>query len=148
MIKLQQITKHLLSLNLVAAEQIDSWVENPQIIPSAKSLGQGTVVLYRQTYDAVIYIERFNHQAHPAELLFGCVCAWLMENDDDRDEIAAPRTDVEILDDNLADIEITISFEEDVIAVLDPAGLIELGGERYRLAGPVINYAESGDLRT
>lgn len=148
MIKLQQLTAYVLNLNLVAAEQIDSWVENPQIVPSGKSMGQGTVVLYRQTYDAVIYIERFNHQKHPVEQLFGCVAAWLMQNDEDRDEIATPRTDVEILDDGLADIEISISFEEDVIAVLDPAGPIEFGGDRYRLAGPIIKYAEEGDLRT
>lgn len=148
MIKLQQLTAYLLNLNLVAAEQLDSWVENPQIIPSGKDLGQGSIVLYHQTYDAVIYIERFNHQKHPAELLFGCVCAWLMQHDADRDEIAAPRTDVEILDNGSADIEISISFEEDVIAVKDPAGHIEFGEDHYRLAGPIINYAESGDLRT
>lgn len=148
MIKLEQLTAYLLNLNLVAAEQVDSWVEDPQIVPAAKDLGQGSMVLYRQVYDAVIYIERFNHQKHPAELLFGCVCAWLMQNDTERDEIAAPRTDVEILDDGTADIEITISFEEDVIAVLDPAGQIEFGGDRYRLAEPIIFYAEEGDLRT
>lgn len=148
MIKLQQLTAYLLNLNLVAAEQLDSWVENPQIIPSGKSMGQGSIILYRQIYDAVIYIERFAHIDHPVEQLFGCVAAWLMTHDADREEIAAPRTDVEILDDYLADIEISISFEEDVIAVLDPAGPIEFGGNRYRLAGPIIFYAEEGDLRT
>lgn len=145
MIKLQAITAFLIDLNLVAAENIDTWVENPQIVPRGKSMGAGGIVLYTQTYDAVISIERFPHNTHPAELLFGQVCAWLMENDE-RDEIATPRTVVDILDDHTADIEITISFEEDVLAVPDTAGTIWVGGENYRLADAVIDYAETGEV--
>ena len=148
MIKLQQLTEFLINLNLVAVEQIDAWVENPQIVPSGKSLGNGGIILYRQEYDAVISIERFPHQNHPAELLFGQVCAWIMENDGERDEVATPRTDVDILDDDTADIEITISFEEDVTAIEDPAGSIVLNGINYRLDAGVINYAETGEVVT
>lgn len=148
MIKLQQITQFLVNLNLVDVSQIDSWVENPQIVPSGKSLGSGGIVLYRQEYDAVISIERFPHKNHPAELLFGQICAWLMESDPDRDEIAKPRTDVDILDDQTADIEITISFEENIEAVPDPAGTINLGGTLYRLADAVIDYAETGEVKS
>jgi hypothetical protein len=147
MTKLQQLTAFLINLNLVAAEQIDGWVENPQIIPSGKSMGEG-ILLYRQEYDAVISIERFPHKNLPAELLFGQVCAWLMENDGERDEIAKPRTDVDILDAETADIEISISFEEDVYATPDPAGTIVLNGVNYRLADALIDYAETGDVRT
>lgn len=71
-----------------------------------------------------------------------------MQNDGDRDEIATPDTDVDILDDETADIEITISFEEDVHAVPDPAGTIVLSGQHYRLADVNIKYAEDGEVRT
>lgn len=145
MVKLQQLTAYLVQQNLVAAEQFDSWVENPQIVPCGNVHGNG-IVLYRQTYDAVISIERYPHQTHPAELLFGLVCAWLMTHDADRDEIAAPNTDVDVLDDSTADIEISISFEEDITAVEDPAGQIELDGVRYRLADADIDYAETGEV--
>lgn len=146
MVKLQQLTAFLVGLNLVAAEQLDGWVENPQILPRGKSMGDGGMVLYTQTYDAVISIERFPHKNHPAELLFGQVCAWLIEHGDGTDEIPKPRTDVDVLDDQTADIEMTISFEEDVMAVADPAGSIVLGGARYRLADVVIGYAETGEV--
>lgn len=146
--KLQQLTAFIVGLDLVAAENIDAWVENPKIVPRGKSMGEGGIVLYTQTYDAVISIERFPHKTHPAELLFGHVCAWLMENDGERDEIADPNTDVDVLDDETADVEITISFEEDVLAVPDPAGTIVLGGNLYRLADVVVDYAEDGEVTT
>ena len=148
MIKLQQITAFIVGLDLVAAENIDAWVENPKIVPRGKSMGEGGILLYTQTYDAVISIERFPHREHPAELLFGHVCAWLMENDGERDDIADPNTDVDILDDETADIEINISFEEDVFAVPDPAGQIVLDGNHYRLADVVVDYAEDGEVTT
>lgn len=147
MIKLAQLTRFLIELNLVAAEQIDSWVENPRIVPSGKSLGNGQIVMYRHEYDAVIVIERYPHKVHSAQLLFAHICSWVMNNDD-RDEIARPRIDVDILDDDTADIEISISFEEDGMVVEDPAGDIELYGKRYRLDDAVINYAETGEVTT
>jgi len=148
MVKLQQITAFIIGLDLVAAENIDAWVENPKIVPRGKSMGDGGIVLYTQTYNAVIFIERFPHKTHPAELLFGQVCAWLIENEGDRDDIATPDTDVDILDAETADIEITISFEEDVLAVPDPAGTIVLAGINYRLADVVIDYADQGEVTT
>ncbi len=147
MLKLKQLTTFLVQQNLVAAEQIDSWVENPQIIPGGEDMGTG-IVLYRQTYDAVISIERFPHKHVAAELLFALVCAWLMQNDPDRQEIAQPTTDVDVLDDSTADIEISISFEEDVHGVIDPAGPIDLFGVNYRLADIEIDYAEQGEVTT
>ena len=148
MLKLQQITDFLVQLNLVAAEQIDSWVENPQMIPSGEDSGAGGVLLYRQTYDAVISIERFPHQHHPVELLFAHISVWLMNNDSERDEIATPQTEVDVLDDSTADIEISISFEEELYGIEDPAGTIELFGTRYRLDSQLVNYAETGEVRT
>lgn len=145
--KLAQITAFLVQQNLVAVEQIDSWVENPNIVPAGELRGDG-IILYRQTYDAVISIERYPHKNHPAELLFALVCAWLMDNDADRDDIPTPQTDVDILDDETADVEITISFEEDVIGIEDPAGPIPFNGLNYRLADDVIDYAETGEVKT
>lgn len=64
MIKLQAITAFIVSLDLVAAENIDAWVENPKIVPRGKSMGDDGIVLYTQTYDAVIAIERYPHKRH------------------------------------------------------------------------------------
>ncbi len=146
--KLALLTSFLVNLDLVAAEQIDTWVENPKVLPSGKMMGNGQLILCRQTYDAVISIERYPHHRHPAELLFAQVCAWLIENDTDRDEIAAPDTDVDVLDNYVADVEMTISFEEDIAVVEDENGPIHFQEKRYRLAAFEIDYAEEGDLKT
>ena len=148
MLKLQLLTAFLINLDLVAAENIDSWVEDPRIVPSGSIVSGAAegIILFRQEYDAVFSIERYPHQRHHVNELFGQVCAWLIENDADREEIAQPNIDVDILDDETADIEITISFTEDVTAIKDPAGLIVVGGETYSLGAVVVDVAEEGDL--
>lgn len=146
--QLAAITAFITSLNLVAAEQVDGWVENPQIVPVATSKGVGGLILYRQTYTAVLVIERYPHKRHPAELIFAHVTAWLIDNDGERfdEEAAKITTDVDILDDETADITISIDFVEEVGIVADPAGPITYGGKRWRLGEPVIHYALEGDV--
>jgi len=146
--QLAAITAFLISLDLVAAEQIDAWVENPKIVPMGSIRGAKSIVLYRQTYDAQIVIERYPHKVHSAELLFGQISAWLMDNDADRIDgsQATITTEIDILDDSTADIIITIDFVEDVTAVEDLSGPILLNGITYSLAPADIYYAETGDL--
>lgn len=148
MIKLQQITAFLIGLDLVAAENIDTWVENPRIVPWGKEITDGQMVLFRQTYDAVLSFERWPHSRHPAELLFAHVSVWLLENDEERfeKELAMPVTDVDILDTKTANVDITITFEEDITAVLDENGPITFGGQRYRLDDAVISYVKEAEL--
>jgi hypothetical protein len=148
--KLADITAFLIGLDLVAAEQIDSWVENPQIVPAGTVKTNDAVVIYRQTYTAVIIVERFPHKVHPAELLFAHISAWLMDNDGERfdNKDAKITTDVEILDNGTADIEISIDFIEEVEIMQDSAGPILLNGFHWRLADAEIDYAETGDVAT
>lgn len=148
MIKIKQLTAFLINLDLVAAESIESFVDDPKIIPSGKMISHDSIVLYRQEYTASFFIDDYPHQEHPAELLFGHFCAWLINNDSDRKEIAEPKIDVEILDNGAANIEVSIDFEEDVLAIADPAGPIELKGMHYRILDSDIYYAETGDVVT
>lgn len=146
MIQLKALTSFLINLDLVAAEQVESWVENPKMILSGKQISADSILLFKHEYDAVISIERFPHERHDINLLFGHVCAWLMTNDCDRDEISEPITDVDILDNDTADVEIKISFIEDIEAVEDIAGPIVLDGVAYNLAPAVIDVAEVGEV--
>lgn len=143
--KLAALSGFLINLNLFAVEDFDSWVEDPKIVPSGELLSEGGIVLFRYEYDAVFAIDRFPHGTHSAELLFGHFCAWLMENDE-REQIAEPRVDVDVIDDQVAEIQMGIDFREDVTAVDDPAGPIELNGKRYRLGTPETHYVTGGDL--
>ena len=146
--KIKDIIAFLINLNLVDAGQIVSFVDDPRIVPSGKvkSGDRESVLLYRQSYTATINVDRYPHEVHSAELLFAHVATWLLTHDKNRDEIAKPDINVEVLEDNTADIEISIEFEEDVYGVEDPAGSIKLDGKNYRLADPVVDYAETGEV--
>lgn len=149
--QLAAITQFIVGLNMVAAEQIDTWVENPKVEPAGTvKSNNDSVVIYRQTYDAVIAIERYAHRVHPPELLFAQICAWLIEHDGDRFDRkdADLITDVDIMDDQTADIEITIDFHEEVEIVEYAGGPIELAGKRYQLRDLVLRYAEEGEVTT
>ena len=134
------ITQFLLGLNLVPAESLESWVEDPVIVPSGKNSGNA-MVLYRQKYDAVISITGYPHQTQPVENLLGNLAAWLLTHGNGSDELIQPRTEVDVID-------ITIEFEEDVFAVVDPAGPIDFNGQRYRIDDAAADIAETGEVTT
>jgi len=146
--KLDQITAFITQLNLVAAEQIDTFVEDPKIVPCGKNLGHDGIILFRQTYTGVISIENFPHAKHAPELLFAHVCAWLMDNNpsDEDDEIAQPSTDVDVIDDKRADVEISIEFSENITVVKDPAGTIRFNAKIWRLDDVTTDYAQEGEV--
>lgn len=140
--KLQLITAHLLGLKLFSAEQLDSYAENVLILPSGKNEGLG-IVLARITYDATISVENFNGDA---DVLVAHLTLWLMEQCAiDNDNL--PRLDVEPVDDNLVDVEITIPFDETINLVPDPAGPFTYQGETWQLVAAVpVDVAEQGDV--
>lgn len=131
--KLTGITQHLLNANLVAVEQLDSWMEDGRLETTSKSLGNSGVRVCRLEYDAVINIERYGKA--PA-LIFALVTTWLMEHDEDRHSLRLPepQVEVQVIDNDLADIEITIRFSEDVDLLADDNGLISYLGTKYSVA--------------
>lgn len=146
--KLEQITTFLTELNLVSVEQIDTWAEEPKIVPSGRVVSSESIVLYRQVYTGVISISNYPHDKHAPELLFSHVCAWLINNNssDEYDEIAHPTIDVNVSTDRLADVEIRIAFDENITAVKDSSGVIKLNGSSWRLSEVRLDYAEEGEL--
>lgn len=148
MIKITALTHYLINCDLVAAENIESFVDDPKIIPSGIMLSENSLLLYRQDYTATINIDDYPHQEHPAELLFAHVAAWLLENDQHRKDIAQPIVNIEILDNNTANIEISIDFNEDVYAVEDVNGPVTLFNVTYRIMDSDTYYALTGDVVT
>jgi hypothetical protein len=80
--------------------------------------------------------------------LFAQVSVWLIENDEDRfeKELPMPVTDVDILDSKTADIDIMITFEEDITAVADENGPIVIDGQRYQLDDATITYVKEAEM--
>ena len=108
MIKLIALTKYLKERQLVLPEQLDSWTNqvNLELIwkPDVDGMRMGDM-----RYSATIAFERFAD--HPGRLM-ALVGSWLEVNDPsrDRDELPAPKFDVDMLDNDLADVDITLEF--------------------------------------
>lgn len=143
--KLRALTKFLIDRRLVMPEQIDSWAEavNLDLIwkPTTKGLHMGDM-----RYRAVLVIERF--AANPA-LLMALVGSWLETQDPDRDDdLPAPLFNIEQLDNDGADVELTLEFIEPQHLAEDPDGLVEAFGKTWGLVDFDLWTAEQGEVRS
>lgn len=132
--KIADLHAFIMSLNLFAAEQMDSFVDDLKIMPSCKnSEKSGEIILAEMDYTAAFFIERFPHGQVSANELFAQLSAWLIQNDTDRVLPIDVSLSLEIMDAEVADIEFGVQFNEQIIAKEDPQGAINLNGTRYSL---------------
>ncbi|WP_331352584.1 phage tail protein [Cellvibrio sp. UBA7671] len=137
--KMQALATFLINQKLFAAEQFDYWMENGASEYSGKREGNGYVIC-RFRYDAVFDVERYSQDASDFLVM---VSIWLMENDGKRTEqdLPMPEWDVTPLDDSTTDVQVKISFDEDITIVPDDSGKILYRGNRYSVAPAVITDA-------
>lgn len=138
--KLKQLNHFLLQQNFVDENKIASWMESGKLDPANKKMGASLLVC-RCHYTAIFSIEGFT--GNP-DLLFVLVCTWLMINDTQRDdyELPAPDIDIDILDNDSADIEIQIEFKEDIHIVPSTTGTIEYDGQQWALGASEVHTVE------
>ncbi len=141
-----------LRANLVAGghhpdDQLVSQAEDMEIEVLCAVKGD-SLLLYRMEYRAVFWMEGYAYQKHPVEILLARVAAWLADNDQDRDQLDKPEPELEpdVLDDFTADLELSVNFREDVYAVQDDNGNIEIQGRRYRLSEAEMSIADAFKL--
>ncbi len=142
MIKLKALTAYLLSRQLVAPEQLDSWTDQVQMELIWKPDTQG-MHMGDMNYGATISIERFAD--HPARL-FALVGSWLETNDQDRDGLPNVVFDVVMLDNDLADVDIKLQFTEAQYLAEDVAGEIEALGSTWSFVPFDLWVAEIGEV--
>ncbi|WP_339475254.1 phage tail protein [Pseudomonas sp. RL_5y_Pfl2_69] len=144
MIKLLALTTYLHERRLVKPEQLDSWADqvNLELIwkPDVDGMRMGDM-----RYSATIALERFAD--HPGRLM-ALVGSWLEANDPnrDRDELPAPKFDISMLDNDLADVDITLEFNEPLYLAEDPAGEIEAHGKTWAFVPFDLWIAEHGEV--
>ena len=142
MIKLRALTTHLIERRLVEPEQLDSWTDqvNLELIwkPDLDGLRMGDM-----RYSATIALERFAD--HPGRLM-ALVGSWLEGNDQDRDDLPAAKFDITMLDNDLADVDITLEFNEPQYLAEDPAGEIEAFGKTWAFVPFDLWIAEHGEV--
>jgi hypothetical protein len=141
-IKLRALTTYLIERRLVLPEQLDSWTDqvNLELIwkPDLDGLRMGDM-----RYSATIALERFAD--HPGRLM-ALVGSWLEGNDQDRDDLSAAKFDITMLDNDLADVDITLEFNEPQYLAEDPAGEIEAFGKTWAFVPFDLWIAEHGEV--
>ncbi|WP_018929256.1 phage tail protein [Pseudomonas umsongensis] len=142
MIKLRALTKYLIDSRMVLPEQVDSWPEQVNLDLIWKP-GPNGMHLGDMQYTAVIVLERF--AANPA-LLMALVGSWLESNDDLRDGLSVPKFMIEPLDNDLADVELSLEFVEAQHMAEDPNGPIEAIGKTWGLVPFDLWTAEQGEV--
>ncbi|MGH1374406.1 MAG: phage tail protein [Cellvibrionaceae bacterium] len=127
--KLSQLHQALDNANLVASEQLDSWAEDGKMVLAASDRRNGLVVC-RFRYQGIYTLEGYTKTP---DLLMAVVCTFLIEFDEERDQqkLSAPDIDIEMVDDDTANISINVDFEEKVELVKDDNGPILFKGIRY-----------------
>ncbi|MGE8308525.1 MAG: phage tail protein [Pseudomonas protegens] len=143
--KLRALTTYLIDRQLVAPEQVDSFAEqvNLDLIwkNGAKGLHMGDM-----RYRAVLVLESF---AEKPALLMALVGSWLETHDPDRDDdMPAPVFAIEQLDNDLADVELTLEFVEPQHLAEDPNGSIDAFGKKWGLVDFELWTAEQGEVRS
>lgn len=132
---LANIVAFLTDLNLVAAEQIESVVDNVIVRPSGQyTRKQQELKIAQLEYSAVIDIERYPHRERSADWLFAQLSAWVIEHPEIRIDPFEIGLVIDVLDDSTADIEIRLTLQEDIIIKPETGGTIRIGGDGYTLA--------------
>ncbi len=141
--KLRALTTFLLERRLVAPEQLDSWAEQVTLNLTWKPDLDG-LHLGDMRYRAVIVMERFAD--HPGRLM-ALLGSWLENHDPDRDDdLPAPTFDIEQLDNDLADVELTLEFIEPQYLAEADDGEIEAFDKRWAFVPFDLWIAEHGEV--
>lgn len=142
MIKLRALTTYLIERRLVESEQLDSWTDqvNLELVwkPDVGGMRMGDM-----RYSATIALERFAD--HPGRLM-ALVGSWLENHDQERDELPAAKFDITMLDNDLADVDITLEFIEPQYLAEDPQGEIEAFGKTWSFVPFDLWVAEQGEV--
>lgn len=142
--KMRALTRHLVERHLAASDQIDSWAEQVQLTLVWKP-GPHGLHMADMRYSAMISLNHF--MALPGRL-FALVGSWLENHDSGRErlELSAPTFDIEQLDADIANVDITLEFVEPLHLVQQDDGEIEAFGERWAFVPFDLWVAERGEV--
>lgn len=140
--KLKALTTYLIERNLVMPEQLDSWANQVTLDliwkPDVKGLHFADM-----HYSATIVLERFADDPGRLMALLG---SWLVNHDRDRDGLPSMTFAIDMLDSDLADVEVTVEFVEPQYLAEDPAGEIEAFDQTWAFVPFDLWIAEEGEV--
>lgn len=131
---LSQLRAFVSGLNAVDANKIDAWPENTEVVLTGIPTGNQIEVCLLK-YTAVVDIDGWPHATRPVEALFVALALFLDKHPAEKNARQLPKhsIDFEIVDDNIADIQISVDVKEPLYIVEDEQGEIEANDKRWRL---------------
>ncbi|WP_424408081.1 phage tail protein [Pasteurella sp. PK-2025] len=145
----QQLTEFLLTkLPERYYAHFHSWIENGKLLNQGKRVTDVGIEIAHIQYDAVLFFDEFPFREISAQKIMAYIQIWLNENDSLRDVLDEYETpfELEIINDDVADLTFTLTFQEPLTAVEDEDGEIEIDGKNYRIDDIEINLVSSIDL--
>ena len=142
--KLKALHSYLEYCNLVMPEQLDSWANQIYLDQIWKPDLKG-MHFANMRYSAVVVFERF---ADDPGRLMALMASWLEKHDPDRDGLPVLSFAVDMLDNDLADVEITVEFIEPQFLSEDPDGEIEAFDKTWSFIPFDLWVAEKGEVGT
>jgi hypothetical protein len=147
--KLAALSAFLINKGYTAVNQFDAMAEDCEVLPLFRDDGEG-FTLYELKYTAAFYFDNFNSRQRSALELFAQIVVWLNKYDPERYDSDDLKLyfDIDVQDDDVADVEFKVDFTESVGIVPDVNGPIDIAGERYRLDDVPVWVATEGEVVT
>ena len=134
MTKISQLHQFILNLNLFAAEQMDSFIDDLTVTPACRPTSiAGELLIAEKDYTATFFIERYPHGLVSADQLIAHICTWLIENDPNRLKPVIFDIVVDVLDSATANLEFRVVFYEQILATETPGGSLQYQNGGYVL---------------
>ncbi len=149
--KLQGLHRYLIERlkGHVHAKKIHATQAGGALINNGEDMGNGGYCIANWFYQAGILIEDFPHNKVSPSNLFALIACWITEYDPDRNEneqLEDPDIDIDVNNEESADVLIELAFEEPIELIPDPNGLVLWNGETYRTNPVEIWVAEEGEF--
>lgn len=132
----QQLTDFLLG-KLPTRYQANfySWIEDGRLLNEGRQVTYNGIELCHLSYNGIFHFEALPFNEISPAYLMAHIQIWLNEHDEIRDSLdeAEIPFELEMIDDNTADLVFTIPFREPLTAVADEKGELQIAGKAYRL---------------
>lgn len=136
----------------VAGIEFASEMSGIEYVMRQRDLGLGQYQLAIQRYTVFLSWDRLPYRLFNPTNISALVSVWITENEGEdensRDlDFSAPEMDVDVVDDETADITLTLTISEPLIIRESPTGTIPFDGRLWELAEAVTWVAEDADVR-
>ena len=145
----QQLTEFLLTkLPKRYHGNFYSWIEDGRLLNEGRQVTENGIEVCHLSYNGVFHFEALPFNEIPPAYLMAFIQVWVNENDQMRDVLDDGEIpfDLDIIDDNTADLIFTIAFREPLTATEDSEGELKIDGVNYRLDEIEVFTAEEIDV--